>query len=143
MAQKLKEEKGKGEIVILHDGDEMKLSSDEKALFESVLPLGKKNELKETSGEDSDDKEELRLRTELKLYECSDEEGTLKIAEIKSGPLFQSDLNRNNTFIVDNGNAGVWVWIGKHASKTERTEAMRNAQGFIQKKGTLMVLKTN
>ncbi|TRY61821.1 hypothetical protein TCAL_04385 [Tigriopus californicus] len=135
LAHKLKEEKGQGEIVILHDGDENKLERDEKSLFESVLPLEKKNELKDTSGEDSDDKEELRLRTELKLYECSDDGGTLKITEIKSGPLLQSDLNRNNTFIVDNGNAGVWVWIGKHASKTERTEAMRNAQGFIQKKG--------
>ncbi len=30
---------------------------------------------------------------------------------------------------------GVWAWIGKRASKQERTEALRNAQGFIKKKG--------
>jgi len=40
-----------------------------------------------------------------------------------------------DSFIVDNGAKGVWVWIGKKASSKERIEAMRNAQGFIKKKG--------
>lgn len=31
--------------------------------------------------------------------------------------------------------AGIWVWVGKKASPKERTESMRNAQGFIKKKG--------
>ena len=29
---------------------------------------------------------------------------------------------------ADNGNFGIWVWIGKRASEGERREAMRNAQ---------------
>lgn len=32
-----------------------------------------------------------------------------------------------DSYIVDNGEAGVWVWNGKQASKQERSEAMRNA----------------
>jgi hypothetical protein len=36
---------------------------------------------------------------------------------------------------VDNNLGGIWVWVGKKASAKERTESMRNAQGFITKKG--------
>lgn len=31
-------------------------------------------------------------------------------------------------------NAGIFVWVGKKASPLERTEAMRNGQGFAKKK---------
>eukprot|EP00095_Tigriopus_kingsejongensis_P000318 maker-scaffold292_size219010-snap-gene-1.31 protein:Tk00318 transcript:maker-scaffold292_size219010-snap-gene-1.31-mRNA-1 annotation:"hypothetical protein DAPPUDRAFT_311761" len=135
LGHKLKEEKGEGEIVIVNDGQESCLRGEEKNIFESLLPTDEKSQVRDPSAEDSDEKEELRLRTELKLYECSDEEGTLRVSEIKSAPLLQSDLKADNSFIVDNGNSGIWVWIGKKASKKERSEAMRNAQGFIQKKG--------
>ena len=54
---------------------------------------------------------------------------------MKGGPLLQSDLVSDDSFIVDNGSWGIWVWVGKRASRKERTEAMRNAQGFIKKKG--------
>jgi hypothetical protein len=36
---------------------------------------------------------------------------------------------------VDNGEQGIWVWVGKKASPKERVEAMRNAHGFVKKKG--------
>ena len=54
---------------------------------------------------------------------------------IIGGPLEQSDLQSKDSFIIDNGAFGLWVWVGKKASSAERTEAMRNAQGFIKKKG--------
>ena len=59
----------------------------------------------------------------------------LHIKEVKGGPLEQSDLDSNDAFIIDNGQLGIWVWIGKKATRQERAEAMRNAQGFIKKKG--------
>lgn len=31
------------------------------------------------------------------------------------------------SYIIDNGSAGIWAWIGKKSSKKERSEAMRNA----------------
>ena len=84
---------------------------------------------------DSDEKEDARTRKDIKLYRCCDEDGTLRITEVKTGPLFQSDLISADSFIVDNGNCGIYVWVGKKASQKERPEAMRNAQGFIKKKG--------
>ena len=77
----------------------------------------------------------MTTRKVIKLYQCTDEEGTLRIREVKGGPLEQSDLLSKDSFIIDNGAFGIWVWVGKRASSTERTEAMRNAQGFIKKKG--------
>lgn len=35
---------------------------------------------------------------------------------------------------MDHGVNGIWVWVGKRASDKERTEAMRNARGFVKKK---------
>ena len=69
------------------------------------------------------------------MYKCSDEDGTLRVTEEKTGPLLQKDLRSEDTFIIDNGNCGIWVWVGRKATRKERTEAMRNAQGFIKKKG--------
>ena len=79
----------------------------------------------------------MMIRKNIKLYLCSDETGSFKVVELKSGPLNQSDLDSNDSFIVDNGLLGIWVWIGKRATKQERTEAMANAQKFIKDKGTM------
>lgn len=109
--------------------------------------------------EDEDDKQDFATRNLIKLYQCSDEvrlpqvevathssiptwvhffqDGRLRITEVKSGPLEQSDLNSKDTFIIDNGSYGIWVWVGKKASPDERKEAIRNAQGFLKKKGAL------
>lgn len=38
-----------------------------------------------------------------------------------------------DSFIVDNGKAGIWVWIGKKSSQKERQEAMRNALVCLKK----------
>jgi hypothetical protein len=91
--------------------------------------------------------------TEIKLYRCTDEDGTLKVTEIKKGPLFQADLKSEDSFIIDNGangnfsqptnlivddnnfcGTGIFVWVGKKATQQERTEAMRNGQSFAKKK---------
>lgn len=37
-------------------------------------------------------------------------------------------------FILDHGVHGIWVWVGKKANDKERTEALRNARGFVKKK---------
>ena len=79
----------------------------------------------------------MMIRKNIKLYLCSDETGSFKVMELKSGPLNHSDLDSNDAFIVDNGLLGIWVWIGKRATKQERTEAMANAQKFIKDKGIM------
>ncbi|ROT78895.1 hypothetical protein C7M84_002399 [Penaeus vannamei] len=81
------------------------------------------------------------ISEELKLFKCSEESGVLKVTEVKNGPLVQTDLTprcvmrASDSFIVDNGPDGIWVWVGKKATQKERDEALRNAQGFITKKG--------
>jgi len=41
------------------------------------------------------------------LYRCTEEGGTLKVIEVKSGPLLQADLDENDCFIIDNGPNGL------------------------------------
>lgn len=135
-AQTLKGEHGMANsvIVILEDGHELALPDGEREVFEALLSSKNKKELKPASADKDEDLEKASFQ-EIKLYHCTDEDGTLKVTEVKTGPLFQSDLTSKDAYIVDNGPNGVFVWIGKHASKQERAEAMRNGQGFAKKKG--------
>ena len=63
-------------------------------------------------------------------HRCREEGGTLRVTEIKTGPLVKADLDTMDSFIVDNGPAGIWVWNGKQASKVERQQSLRNAEVF-------------
>lgn len=60
-----------------------------------------------TADADKDEALEAASFNEIKLYRCSDEDGTLKVTEVKKGPLSQSDLSTNDSFIVDNGPNGL------------------------------------
>ena len=127
LAQSIKDENGGGEIVVVNNGAEANMTADELKAFETLLPLSQK--LVKPGRQETDEKLDVATRKMIKLYQCSDEDGTLKIRELKGGPLEQKDLQSKDTFIIDNGNFGIWVWVGKKASPNERTEAMRNAQG--------------
>lgn len=133
-SQTLKNEHGGGEIIIVDDGLEQTMPKSERDLFNKHLPMADKK-VKPASEVTPDLSQERRVAQEIKLYRCSDEDGTLKVTEVKNGPLYQNDLISEDSFIIDNGEQGIWVWVGKKASHKERAEAMRNAQGFIKKKG--------
>ncbi|KAJ8319925.1 hypothetical protein KUTeg_001512 [Tegillarca granosa] len=132
-ARDFRDERGKTcRIEEIPDGDEDNIL--EQKEFEKFLPLSEKNiKTKEEGG--TDESAEKNYNKEIKLYVCSDEDGTLKVTEVKGGPLSYKDLNPADAFIIDNGGRAIWTWIGKKASKKERSEAMRNALGFIKKKG--------
>ncbi|XP_066975023.1 villin-1-like isoform X2 [Macrobrachium rosenbergii] len=133
-AATLKQEHGGATIVVIEDGQESLLQNDERNGFEKHLPLMKKNTIPAHEAP-KDETVARRVSEEIKLYKCSDESGTLKVIEVKNGPLSQSDLHSEDSFIIDNGQCGIWVWVGKKANKKEREEALRNAQGFVSKKG--------
>jgi len=120
-------------VVIVEDGQESFLGGIEREVFETYLPLTAKM-IKSHTQVAKDEVVSQKLSSDIRLYRCTDESGTLKVAEVKKGPLYQRDLESMDTFIVDNGSYGVWVWIGKGASQKERQEAMRNALGFVSKK---------
>lgn len=127
-AQTLKQEHGEAdiEIAIMEDGQE------EETILSGLLPLSQREAVKEATV--LPDEEDVQARSRIKLYRCSDADGKLVLTEVKDGPLVQEDLKSEDSFLIDNGNYGIWVWIGKRASEGERREAMRNAQGFIKAK---------
>lgn len=45
-----------------------------------------------------------------------------------------NDLSQLLEFQKSFPDTGIFVWVGKKASQQERTEAMRNGQGFAKKK---------
>ncbi|KAL8591188.1 hypothetical protein ACOMHN_057928 [Nucella lapillus] len=122
-------------IVILEDGKEDKaLDSDVRQMFEKHLSLRERHKLQPAAAGGADEAAERQTASSVKLFLCQEEDGTLKIQEVKSGPLSKKDLLSEDSFIVDTGCAGAWVWIGKRASPKEKQQAMRNAVGFLKKK---------
>jgi len=134
-ARKLRDDRGKGNMIVVEDGDEEKMDADEKELFEEYLPMGEKRNLLPASAGGTDDAFERKAAANLKLWKCSEEGSQLKVSEISEKPLKKEMLDTNDVFIVDNGEAGIWVWCGKKASKVERSEGMSNAMAFIGQRG--------
>jgi len=133
-ADQLKLEHGFSDIetVTLVDGAE-DVNTEDGHILNQILPLAGKGAIKDAAA--VPDVEPGVARSQIKLYRCSDDSGKLILTEVKDGPLLQDDLTSNDSYLIDNGNFGIWVWIGKKASEGERREAMRNAQGFIKAKG--------
>ena len=93
-AKQLRDERGNINIVIIEDGEEIKMSKDELKLFESKLLLKDKNtKLNLNEKVDENDDDQRFDSSHIKLYKCSDESGTLKVTEKKIGPLVKSDLD--------------------------------------------------
>ena len=91
MAGKLKDDHKASSIVFVDDGKEMSLPVCERTVFNEYLNL-RDRKVKSAEEAGSDDAEEEANRAELTLYQCSDEDGTYKVTEIKSGPLEKGDL---------------------------------------------------
>lgn len=134
VAEKLRDEHKASSIVFVDDGKENSLPVCERTVFNAHLSLSNRK-VKSAEDAGADDVQEEADQGTLTLYHCSDEDGTYKVTEVKSGPLEQTDLTSEDSFIIDNGSKGIWVWIGRKASSKERVEAMRNAQGYVTKKG--------
>lgn len=91
MAGKLKDEHNANSIVFVDDGREKSLPVCERTVFNEYLNLSDRT-VKSAEEAGIDDAEEEANRAQLTLYQCSDEDGTYKVIEIKSGPLEQGDL---------------------------------------------------
>ncbi|CAG5115853.1 unnamed protein product, partial [Candidula unifasciata] len=134
--RRLRDERGgQANILFVDDGQEEKLDNESKQLFEKHLPISERSKLKSSATGGEDDTGERQMSANIKLYSCREEDGTLRIQEVKPGPLSRKDLQSDDSFIIDNSPAGTWLWVGKKASPKEKKEAMRNAVGFLKKKG--------
>lgn len=133
-ARMYRDERTKMNIVCVEEGQENQMTDSEMKMWDAYLPL--KEKVVKPAGEGgSDDVTERESVASIKLYKCTEDQGTLKVSQVKSGPLVKADLDSNDSYIIDNGSAGIWAWIGKNSTKREKSEAMRNALGFIKKKG--------
>lgn len=70
----------------------------------------------------------------IRLYKCGFNSGKYRIEEIKSSMPVQRDMSDSRAYIIDCGSHfGVWIWVGRHAEVKDKSEAMRNARGFVKK----------
>jgi gelsolin len=66
---------------------------------------------------------------ERKLFRLSDADGALKTTQCAS--VTKAELNSNDVFILDAGNE-VFTWIGRDASKGEKSKALHFAQEYLK-----------
>lgn len=79
-------------MIFVDDGKETELTDAEKTLFGLYLNPKLRHGLKIESDDVSNEENEIN-NNDLKLYKCSEEGGTYKIFEMKTGKLLRSDLN--------------------------------------------------
>lgn len=123
MAVQLKDEHNALSIVFIDDGKETSLQTAEKTLFNVYLDPKVRRGLKIEA--DDDKLSEYSAHSDLKLYKCTDEGGTYRITEVKTGPLFQTDLNSdvsnkrplNNRKKKNNKNKDVVIVVSSGSSE--------------------------
>lgn len=98
-------------------------------------PCSKKHEfwarLPETDSTDGADDDDVDGVDEIKLLKVNVESRESEV--IKSNErIFASDLVSDDVFIVDTGDADVFVWVGKEASIDERKNGMAYAHKYMQ-----------
>ncbi|KAL1494852.1 hypothetical protein ABEB36_010371 [Hypothenemus hampei] len=131
ISQEMKEQHKIPNIVFIDDGYEKTINPDIQKQFSTYLPLEKRVVLPDNEAEHG---EIPNSRNSLRLYKCSENNGKYRVAEVKGGPLYCTDLCSDDVFIIDQETYGIWVWVGKRATEKEKNEALRNARGFVKKK---------
>lgn len=127
-AKRFHDEEKQLELVVVNDGYEQSLNESRKADWCTYLPLSSRRV------------KPLGIVIEnpspstMRLYQCGFVGGKYRIEEKKSSVIGQGDFNdKNSAFIVDCAKKGVWIWLGRGSSTKDKSEAMRNARGFVRK----------
>eukprot|EP00286_Rhodomonas_abbreviata_P027076 CAMPEP_0181301098 /NCGR_PEP_ID=MMETSP1101-20121128/7241_1 /TAXON_ID=46948 /ORGANISM="Rhodomonas abbreviata, Strain Caron Lab Isolate" /LENGTH=397 /DNA_ID=CAMNT_0023406377 /DNA_START=93 /DNA_END=1282 /DNA_ORIENTATION=- len=71
---------------------------------------------------------------DLHLMRLSDASGSMTFKEEGKGKLEKSMLDSNDVFIV-NARIEIFVWVGKKASKSERSQAFKFADQYLKESG--------
>lgn len=61
-------------------------------MWDAHLPFAEKS-VQPASAGGADEAAEKMSAKAIKLYRCTEEEGTLKVSEVKTGPLVKADLD--------------------------------------------------
>lgn len=74
----------------------------------------------------------LGAKKQIILYRVSDQTGTMKVDVVSKGHFEYSQLQSQDAFILDAGNGGVFVWVGKGCTMDERKKAMSYATKYLE-----------
>jgi hypothetical protein len=77
-----------------------------------------------------DREEERKAKKEIKLFKVSDASGEMTTEQIASAKLKRDMLDSSETFVLDTGTA-LFVWVGKQASREEKSQAFITANTFL------------
>ncbi|KAJ8670550.1 hypothetical protein QAD02_001809 [Eretmocerus hayati] len=125
-------------VFVVEDGYEKTLKPEARKLFDEILDPTKRFVAPEPLiTVDSSSKSAPTTTDGVRLYKCSEQGGKYKVAELKSGAVWRSELESEWVYLLDRGElaGGVWAWVGSAVPGRERLEALRNARGFVKKRG--------
>jgi gelsolin len=70
----------------------------------------------------------------VKLFRLSDATGKMTFSKEAEGKISEEQLDTNDVFIVD-CDIEIFVWVGKGASKQEKSQCMKTAMEYLKKQG--------
>uniref|UniRef100_A0A0N4Z5U2 Gelsolin-like domain-containing protein n=1 Tax=Parastrongyloides trichosuri TaxID=131310 RepID=A0A0N4Z5U2_PARTI len=71
-------------------------------------------------------------RQKIMLWRVCDKSGKVSVSLAQEGGLTKSNLDTNDAFIVDAVSGGVYVWLGKNSTPTERKKAYAWAEKYLE-----------
>ncbi|XP_067616887.1 gelsolin-like [Eurosta solidaginis] len=102
--------------------------------FFTTLGSGSADEVAEGTADEEDGVFEEADIKAVTLYKVSDASGSLEIEKIAEKPLRQEMLHTDDSFILDAGTAGIYVWVGRNSTQREKRSAMDAADHFLDSK---------
>lgn len=118
---------GKAKVTIV---DDYSPQSDFDTFF-TALGSGSRDEVPDESAGGDDAQFETAEEHAAHLYRITDASGTVRVEPVGRRPLEPTLLDENDVFILDSGNADVFVWIGRRATAQEKREAMTKADAYL------------
>ncbi|XP_029566748.1 villin-1-like isoform X1 [Salmo trutta] len=126
-----RERGGRAQVSVVEGDDE---KSSEEAMKLMKQHLGEtRRDIRDSIA--SDDVVDQKLRSSVKLFHISDAQGNLVVQEVAVKPLSQDLLNHEDCYLLDQGGIRIFIWKGKKASKTERSESLDKAEAYKKAKG--------
>ena len=122
---------GKAEIIVAYEGVDVK---NEKRFF-NELGGDKPSIPSDQSGDDDPVWLPVNRSDDHKLYRVRETDQNIEIEDVTETPLRQRLLDSWDCFIVDGGNVGLYIWIGKKCTQEEKRASTKTAIRFINEKG--------
>lgn len=95
---------------------------------------GSLKDVKEAHEHADDEADKAIEADKLKLFRISDSSGSITFKKEAEGKLNASQLDSNDAFVVD-ANIELFVWVGKGASASEKSQSMKLAMDYLKTAG--------